>query len=316
MMVRIARALSLLPCLIALLALPLLAAAQEAEAPGADAAEEQQPAAEPVLLHMDYEAGETLTYRMELNGLGSVHVAGAAQAVAVSGTMDMTLTVEEIDEAGNYVILTSIDTTDLDVTVEGQPVLVTPLLPKMRTTISPRGETVAFELIGGRQQTGMEGQIGQLLAGENFKHLMALQKLAAFPEEPVAPGAQWGGAPPEEEQAAGEGADEPTTEITTVYITNQEFDGVMCARLESDAVIPAGALGGVATMLDMSGVTTTHSTTWFDYAAGHVRASRENAEVNIELTMPATMTQGQGEVSIFMEMVIDTDTWLLPPAEG
>ncbi len=307
MMMRIARALPCLLCLITLLALPLIAAAQEAETPAADP--------EPVLLRMTYEEGETLTYRMELNGVGSVHVAGAAQAVAVSGTMDMALEVEEIDEDGNYVILTTMDAAGLNVTVEGQPVPMTQRLPKMRTTMSPRGETVAFELIGGAQQTDMQAQVGQLLAGENFKHLMALQKIATFPEEPVAPGAEWGGAPPEEEQAPAQAEGEPQSEITTVYTANQEFDGVMCARLESDAVIAAGALGEMATMLQMSGETTTQSTTWFDWAAGRVRGSRENAQVNLELTLPAAMTGAEGEFSIFMEMVIDTDTWLLPAAE-
>jgi len=294
-----------------LLAVPLLAAAQEAEPP---AAGEQAADVEPVLLRLAYNDGETLTYAMELNGLGSVHVAGAAQAVAVTGTMEMSLQVEEITEDGNYVVLTTMDATGLNVTVEGERVPMTQQLPQMRTTISPRGETLALQLIGAGQQTGgMEAQIGTLLAGENFKHLMALQKVAVFPEEPVAPGAEWGGELPEEEQAEIEAADEPATEITTIYTTNQEFDGVMCARLESDAVIGAGALGEMAAMLQMSGETTTQSTTWFDCAAGRVRASRENAQVNLELTLPAAMTGGQGEFSIFMEMVIDTDTWLLSP---
>ena len=317
MMERTARALPCLLCLLTLLALPLLAAAQEPEAPAAEApaAAGDQPAnAEPVLLRMAYQEGETLTYRMELNGVGSVHVAGAAQAVAVSGTMDMTLEVEEIDEDGNYVILTTMDAAGLNVTVEGETVAMTQQLPGMRTTMSPRGETLALELISGGQQTGMEAQIGSLLAGENFKHLMALQKVAVFPEEPVAPGAEWGGALPEDEQAQVQAQDEPTTEITTIYTANQEFDGVMCARLESDAVIGAGALGEMATMLQMSGETTTQSTTWFDCAAGRVRGSRENAQVNLELTLPAAMTGAEGEFTIFMEMFIDTDTWLVPPA--
>ena len=46
-----------------------------------------------------------------------------------------------------------------------------------------------------------------------------------------------------------------------------------------------------------------------------MRGSRENAQVNLELTLPAAMTGAEGEFGIFMEMFIDTDTWLVPPAE-
>ncbi|MGD9497921.1 MAG: hypothetical protein AB7Y46_16580 [Armatimonadota bacterium] len=302
--------------LIALVALPL--GAQEGEGTEAEPAVEPAPAegeqaagGEARLLRLSFAPGEELIYRMELNGLGSVHVAGTAQAVALNGAMDMILRVVEVSEEGNFTIRTRLDATDLQVTVDGQPIPAFGSLPQMRAVVTPRGETLEFEMLGAPATGGMEAQLAQMLAGENFKSLLQVQRMAAFPEAPVAPGAKWSGKLPVQAQVEGQ----TPTEITTTYVCDQEFEGVMCARLKSDAVIGMDALGPIAGMLEMSGTTTQQTTTWFDFAAGRVRATQEQSQISLQLTVPAAMTQGQGQIGMFMEMFIEIHAWLLPPPE-
>ncbi len=246
-----------------------------------------------------------------MNGVGSVQVMGGAQQITVDGTMDMHLKVEEITEEGNYQILTRLDAANLQVSAGGQIVPLGERLPAMRTVITPRGETLSLEMIGGQASGEMDAQISQLLAGENFKNLLKVQKMAAFPEEPVAAGADWAAALPEEEVAEGE----TPTAITTTYVCDQPFEDVSCARLQTESVIGMEALGPMAAMLGMTGTTNTTSTTWFDYAAGRTRATDERAQVVLEMKVPAAITGGAGELGLFMEMFMESKSWLLPAAE-
>jgi len=269
-------------------------------------------AAEAHLLRLSFTAGEELTYRVEMNGVGSVQVMGMAQQVAVNGTLDMALKVEEITEEGNYQILTSLDAANLGVTVDGQPVPLGQRLPGMRTVITPRGETLSLEMLNGPATGGqMEAQLGQLLAGENFKNLLKVQRMAAFPEEAVAAGADWSGSQAEDELAEGE----TPTVITTKYVCDQEFEGMSCARLQTESVIGMDALGEMAALLAMTGATNSTSTTWFDYTAGRTRATQERAQVTLDLKLPAAMTMGAGEMALFMEMFMESRSWLLAAAE-
>ncbi len=306
---------SYLLCVLALTAWPLLAdnGAGEGDQPEQGATAPAEDAGR--LLRLSYESDEELTYRIELSGLGSVDVAGMAQAIAISGSIDMTLEVEKVSAEGNFTIYTRVDGSSLKVTVDGQPMPMTQQLPQMRTVITPRGETLEFEMLGQTQQTGMEAQISQMLTAENFKQLLAVQKMAAFPEEAVAPGDEWSGRLPGEAGAQAEAEGEAPTQITTTYVADEEFDERMCARLESEAVIAMESLGQIAGLLQMSGTTTADTTTWFDFEAGRVLATHETGQVNLELSVPAELTQGQGEIGIFMEMFIESDTTLLPPAE-
>lgn len=278
---------------------------------GPACAQDEAQAAEARLLRLNFVEGEELIYRVEINGVGSVQVMGGAQPITVDGTMDMHLKVEEVTEEGNFQILTSLDAAHLGVTANGQAVPLGRELPKLRTVITPRGETLSLEMLGGRASGQMEEQISQLLAGENFKSLLQVQKMAAFPEEPVAPGAQWSASTPEDEVEEGQ----TPTVITTAYVCDQEFEDVSCARLQTEATVGMETLGPMATMLGMTGATNTTSTTWFDYAAGRIRATDERAQVVMEMAVPAAITGGAGEVGLFMEMFMESKSWLLPAVE-
>lgn len=294
-----------------LMVLMLMVSTMVAAMVGSAPAQDETPAAEARLLRLSFTEGEELTYRVEMNGVGSVQVMGGLYQIAVGGTMDMTLKVEDVTDEGNYQILTTLDATNLNVTVDGQAMPLGRQLPRMRTVITPRGETLSLELVGGQVSGQMEEQLTQLLAGENFKRLLQVQKMAAFPEEPVVPGARWSIGAPEQEVAEGR---TPTT-ITTTYVCDQEFERVNCARLETEAMIGTDALGEMATMLGMTGATNITGTAWFDYTAGRTRATEERAQVVTDLKVPAALTGGAGDVALFMEMFLESRSWLLSAVE-
>ena len=144
-------------------------------------------AAAELLAAAELHRGRKLTYRVEMDGVGSVQVMGGLYQIAVEGTMDMTLKVEDVTDEGNYQILTALDAMNLNVTVDGQAMPLGQKLPRMRTVITPRGETLSLELIGGQVSGQMEEQLTQLLA-ERLQAPVAGQKMAAFPEGRWLPG--------------------------------------------------------------------------------------------------------------------------------
>lgn len=137
---RSGRLLVVVACMVGFVALPCIAQ----DAPMVD---ETVPPQESILLRFNYEEGETLTYETKVDGVGSVHVMGQAQAVAMSGVMYVMMKVEEIDEDGNFIMVTEVDIAELAVSVAGSPVPPPQQDISMRTTMSPRGEILNIELV-------------------------------------------------------------------------------------------------------------------------------------------------------------------------
>lgn len=303
---------------LALAALPCLAqdappAADQVEPP---AAEEAPADVEPLLLRFNYAEGETLTYETTVDGVGSVHVMGQAQAIDMAGKMLVRMKVEEIDEDGNYTILTDVDVAELLVTMAGSPIPPPNQQLQMRTKMSPRGEILDLKMLQAVNQPNSEtpwnSQITKMLTGGfDLNRLLLGQRLAAFPEEAVKPGDEWMGNAPNVEL---QGQTAPLT-ITTKYDGNIEISGRECARLDSSMAMQPAALGELATMLGMQGSTTNQTRTWFDFEAGRMLATMEKTQVSMQVNLPAEMTGAAAPAAVFLEMFVDTESKLLPADE-
>ncbi len=308
-MMRCPRAMLMALCTMMVLALPCFA--QDAP-PAADEAV----AADPVLLRYAYEQGETLAYETSVDGVGSVHVMGQAQAIEMVGKMLVNMVIEEIDEEGNFTTVTDVDIAELSVTMNGSPVPPPSQDIQMRTKMSPRGEILDLQLTQTVNQEGAQSpwnsEMAKMLTGGFDLNRMILgQKLAAFPEEVVKPGAEWAGNAPEV-QVQGQTA---PLEITTKYVKNLEFEGRECAVLDSATCMQPAALGQLATMLGMEGSTTTQARSWFDIEAGRPVATMEKTQVSMQVNLPGALTGAAGPATVFLEMFVDTQSKLLPVEE-
>lgn len=320
---RFSRTIVVAICLLMLFVLPSLA--QETAPPAeeaAPAAEEPAPAeegveeADSVLLRLKYQEGETLTYETTVDGVGSVHVMGQTQAIDMTGTMQMVMKVEEIDDEGNFTIVTGVDVAELTVTMNGSPVQPPNQDITMRTKMTPRGEILDIQMEQSVDQSGTQSpwnsQMAKMLTGGfDLNRMLLGQKMAAFPEEAVNPGDEWTGDAPEVE-LRGETA---PLEITTKYDGTIELEGRTCARLDSAMCMQPSALGELATMLSMEGSTTTQTRTWFDIEAGRALATMEKTQVSMQVSLPAEITGAPQAASVFLEMFVDTESKLLPTGE-
>jgi len=313
-MMRCSHAMLMALCAMTVLALPCFA--QDAP-PAADAVvEEQAVVADPVMLRYAYEQDETLTYETSIDGVGSVHVMGQAQAIEMVGKMLVNLLVEEIDEEGNFTTVTEVDIRELSVTMDGSPVPPPSQDIQMRTKMSPRGEILDLQLTQAVNQEGAQSpwnsEMAKMLTGGFDLNRMILgQKVAAFPEEAVKPGDEWAGNAQEVEV---QGQTAPLV-ITTKYVSNIELEDRECAVLDSEACMQPAALGQLATMLSMEGSTTTQSRSWFDIESGRQVASMEKTQVSMQVSLPGEMTGAGGAAMVFVEMFVDTQTKLLPVEE-
>jgi hypothetical protein len=314
MTMKLDRAILLASFIVAMAALPALAQDMPPPPPADElgAAED----AEPVLLRFDYEEGETVTYETTVDGVGSVHVMGQAQALDMSGKMQVKMKIEEIDEQGNFTMVTDVDIAELTVTMNGSPVPPPRQAIQMQTQMSPRGEILDMEMTQTvdkpNSETPWNSQITKMLTGGFDLNRMVLgQKIAAFPEEAVKPGDEWSGTAQKVEL---QGQTAPV-EITTKYDGNIELEGRDCARLDSTMTMQSSALGELAAMLSMEGSTTTNTRTWFDLDAGRMFATMEKTQVSMQVNLPAEMTGAQGPAGVFLEMFVDTESKLLPAGE-
>ncbi|MEA3400443.1 MAG: hypothetical protein U9R79_04285 [Armatimonadota bacterium] len=324
-----------------LLAVPCLAAdgdAPAADQPGADEAAQEdvgpadvgqehegavpleqpaaEPAGEPLLLRLKYTKGEKLTYRTNVEGVGSVHVMGQSQAIDMSGELQTVVSVEDVDEEGKFTLLTSVDVSDLTVTMSGQAVPRPNQNMRIRTVMTPRGEIADFEMLqeptAAGQQSPWNARMARIMTGGlDLKRLLMDQKVATFPEEPVTVGAEWSGTARPIEV---EGTERPLT-ITTRYDGDIELEGRECVRLDSTTTVQSEALGELAQMLGMKGSTTTNTRTWFDPEAGRRVASMERTQVEMRAALPAELTGAAEPTEIFLEMFVEATTRLMPPAE-
>ncbi len=321
------RALMSMPCVLALL-VAAAAAADEGEtaagetgenAPAEVAAEQPEGVTAeavvlpPQVLRLKYQEGEQLTYETKVNGVGSVHVLGQAQALDMLGNMRMLVTVEDVDDQGNYTLLMDMDVADLVVRMAGSPIAPPQQRIKARTTVSPRGETLDIQVLQEPRATSAQSpwnseMAGMLTGGLDLKSLLIGQKVAAFPEEAVQPGSKWSGTAPDV-QIRGQQA---PIEIATLYEGNCQVGDRACARLDSTCTIQAAELGQIAAMLGMSGTTTTETRSWFDLEAGRIIASTDRTQVNMQANLPAELTGAAEAAAIFLEMFVETQTTLLP----
>ena len=312
---RLDRALLTVLCVLMLAALPCFAQEVPPLPPG-EVVDEAAPDVEPTLLRFNYEKGETLTYETTVDGVGSVHVMGEAQAIDMSGKMLVTMLVEDVTEEGNYVIATDVDIAELSVKMNGSPVPPPNQALAMRTTMSPRGELLNVEMTETANQPNAESpwnsQMTKMLTGGFDLNRMILgQKIAAFPEAAVKPGDEWKG---NVEEVELQGQTAPVS-ITTKYDGNIDLEGRTCARLDSEACMQSDALGELAAMLSMEGQTTIQTRSWFDIEAGRMFATMEKTQVNMQVQLPAAMTGAAGPAGVFLEMFVYTQTKLLPASE-
>lgn len=297
---------------------PAVDVVEEAEAADATAAADEATTeavadATPVLLRFRYTKGETLTYDTTLEGVGSVHVMGRAQAIALNGELRTKMQVQDITDEGDYVMLTTVDIADLQVTVDGQAMPPPGQTMQVRTVMDARGKIKQLEVIEqpatDTPQSPWNGPMARMLTGGlDLTEIAMNQDMAAFPAEAARPGEEWSGVT-RTVQVAGEAQ---PLEITTRYDGDVEVDGVMCARLDSSATIQSAAFGEMAQMLGMQGTTSAASRTWFDAEAGRVRASMEQTEVDMRVNLPQEMTGAEQAVGIYLEMFITANSKLLP----
>ncbi len=282
----------------------------EADAPAEAAAEALE---EGQLLRLKYEEGEVLTYETRMEGVGSVHIAGAPQPIDMRGGMMVTMTIEEVGEDGHFTILTEVEVTRLNVNLAGNPVPPPAQEIKVRTKMTPRGEIldvdVLDEAIPEARQHEWEAAMERMMTGGlDLRRMLMGQRIAAFPEDAVLPGDEWTGSAIDIDI---EDAGAPL-QISTQYDGDVEMDGRVCARLDSHLVIDGAAFGELSTMLGMEGTTTADTRSWFDPEAGRLAASMERIQVNMQVNMPAELIGAMEPVPVFLEMFVDSESRLLP----
>jgi hypothetical protein len=315
------RRLILLVTLLATMLIGLPAMAQDAPAPPAadqvaTVTPEEAPAGDPVLLRFAYVPGDKLTYETTVDGVGSVSVMGQTQAIEMTGKMLVNMLVESCDEEGNFITSTTMDVTDLAVSMAGMP-LAAPIQDlQMRTKTNARGQILEIEMTQAVDQQGEQSpwnseMVKMLTGGFDLNQMLLGQKLASFPEQAVKPGDEWTAAT----QAVEVQGQTAPLQIKTRYANNLELNERECAVLDSTMSMDPAALGQLATMLSMQGSTEVQSRSWFDLEAGRTVASMEKTQVNMQVNLPGALVGEGGNTSVYLEMFVDTQSKLLPPAE-
>jgi|LSQX01.1.fsa_nt_gb hypothetical protein len=315
------RRLILLVTLLATMLIGLPAMAQDAPAPPAadqvaTVTPEEAPAGDPVLLRFAYVPGDKLTYETTVDGVGSVSVMGQTQAIEMTGKMLVNMLVESRDEEGNFITSTTMDVTDLAVSMAGMP-LAAPIQDlQMRTKTNARGQVLEIEMTQAVDQQGEQSpwnseMVKMLTGGFDLNQMLLGQKLASFPEQAVKPGDEWTAAT----QAVEVQGQTAPLQIKTRYANNLELNERECAVLDSTMSMDPAALGQLAAMLSMQGSTDVQSRSWFDLAAGRTVASMEKTQVNMRVNLPGALVGEGGNTSVYLEMFVDTQSKLLPPAE-
>ena len=312
------RRLMLLVTLLATMLIALPAMAQDAPAADqvAPQATEEAPAADPVLLRFAYVPGDKLTYETTVDGVGSGSVMGQTQAIEMTGKMLVDTLVESCDEDGNFIISTTMDVTDLSISMAGMP-LAAPIQDlQMRTKTNARGQILEIEMTQAVDQQGERSpwnseMVKMLTGGFDLNQMLLGQKLASFPEQAVKPGDEWTAAT----QAVEVQGQTAPLQIKIRYANNLELNERECAVLDSTMSMDPAALGQLAAMLSMQGTTDVQSRSWFDLEAGRTVASMEKTQVSMQANLPGAMVGEGGNVPVYLEMFIDTQSKLLPPAE-
>lgn len=297
-----------------ILLLPVMA--QDGPTAPAEAGAVADGAQEGVLLRLKYNEGEVLTYETKMEGVGSIHIAGNPQAIEMKGQMLVTLTVENVDDEGVYTIVTAVDVKQMTVTVAGSPAPPPNQSMTVRTEMTDRGEILDVEVLDDglpeAQQEELQAQMERLLTGGlDLRRILMGQRIAAFPENPVSPGDEWTGSALEVDL---QGQEAPL-EIRSRYDSDVEMAGRMTARVDSHFAIDAGAFGEMAAMLEMTGVTTADTRSWFDVEEGRLIASMERTQLTMRINMPAELIGAPAPIGVMLEMFVDSQSMLLPAGE-
>ena len=185
-----------------------------------------------------------------------------------------------------------------------------------RTKTNARGQILEIEMTQAVDQQGEQSpwnseMVKMLTGGFDLNQMLLGQKLASFPEQAVKPGDEWTAAT----QAVEVQGQTAPLQIKTRYANNLELNERECAVLDSTMSMDPAALGQLAAMLSMQGSTDVQSRSWFDLAAGRTVASMEKTQVNMRVNLPGALVGEGGNTSVYLEMFVDTQSKLLPPAE-
>ncbi len=157
------------------------------------------------LLRLKYEAGETLTYHVTINGLGSMQAAGQQQPLSIEGTFDNLMQVEQVSPEGNFTVSSTYENLDLTVKMSGQDMDVPINLPDIRFVIMPTGKILSMELLEAEQPAQGAASLQAMVASSlDLESLLKDIKCVPFPEAAVKPGEEWEGAVPLAAAAEGE----------------------------------------------------------------------------------------------------------------
>ena len=269
---------------------------------------------EGVLLRLKYEAGETLTYHVTVNGVGSMQAAGQQQPLTIEGTFDNLMQVEQVSPEGNFTVFSTYDNLDLTVKMSGQDMDVPISLPDIRLLIMPTGKILSMELLEAEQPAQGAASLQAMVASSlDLESLLKDIKCVPFPEAAIKPGQEWEGAVPLAATAEGEEQRQMTMKLR--YAANEEHLGRPCARLESTHEMPFGGVGAEAGLFDIKGTETGETVSWFDPELGRIIGDKGISTVEITMGLPAALTGGQQQMAIFVEMVVDSQTELVMAEE-
>ncbi len=264
---------------------------------------------EGALLRLKYEAGETLTYHVTINGLGSMQAAGQQQPLSIEGTFDNLMQVEQVSPEGNFTVSSTYENLDLTVKMSGQDMDVPINLPDIRFVIMPTGKILSMELLEAEQPAQGAASLQAMVASSlDLESLLKDIKCVPFPEAAVKPGEEWEGAVPL--AAAAEGEEPRQMKMKLKYVGDEEHLGRPCARLESTHEMPFGGVGAEAGLFDIKGIETGETISWFDPELGRIIGDKGTSTVEINMGLPAALTGGQQQVTVFVEMVVDSQTEL------
>lgn len=269
---------------------------------------------EGILLRLKYEAGETLTYHVTVNGVGSIQAAGQQQPLSIEGTFDNLLQVEQVSPEGNFTVFSTYDNLDLAVKVSGHDMDVPMNLPDIRLVVTPTGKILSMELIEAEQPAQGAMSLESMVASSlDLESILKDIKCVPFPEVAIKPGEEWEGAVPLASTA--EGDEQRQMKLKLKYVGDEEHLGRPCARLESTHELPFGGVGAEAGLFNIKGTETGETVSWFDPELGRIIGDQGTSTVEITMGLPPELTGGQQQIALFVEIVVDSQTELVMDEE-
>lgn len=239
---------------------------------------------DPATLRLQFAPGTTDDYHIEM--VQNMSMGGAAMGMAadtvMNMTMDVTQSVEGVDDSGNGTLLQTFTNAEVTATMNGQPMPIGDLGSMLtglalRVQVTPQGQVLDTQVEGATDP--MMQQMSSMV--EQSMGQMPVQ----FPEGPVNIGDTWTQEVPLGLDQMGMDLDTSATSTNT-FLGWANVDGLNCALIQSDVTV---SLSGTFTEQGMETTATGTGTgtgyTYFDNAAGKVIRATMDLTMNTNISV-------------------------------